>query len=316
MDLSPFVAKLLTWLRMTGVEHRTAIGDVRKAPSRKLPYIDEDGRLLGDSSLIIEHLLATARAKPLPGDALTATDAAIAAAFKGMLESELYFVILFSRWAEDYGFSRYKPVLVKSVASMGVPSVLAPLVVRMLRRQMISQTYQQGMGRHASRVVLDKGKNHLDALAVHLADKPFFMGAEHGTIDATLFGFLDCIFGTPLCPTLTDHARTTKTWSATTRRSAPAGGPISCRSAPRESDLEMWGGCPSQQTPALGGIYKGLRPSYPPRKMNPPLQRDLTRKMRRNGELLKSLTVSRRDRSPYGVEIPFLLFLMTERSLP
>lgn len=208
VDISPFVTKLLTWLRMSGVEHRTAVGDVRKAPSRKLPYIDDDGRLLGDSSLIIEHLLATGRAKPLGGDALSAGDAAVAAAFKAMIESELYFVILFSRWAEEYGFSRYRSVLVKSVAAMGVPSVLAPLLVRVLRRQMISQTYQQGMGRHPSHVVLAKGKKHIDAIAAHLGEKPHFMGAEVGTLDATVFGFLDGIFGTPLCPTLTDHART------------------------------------------------------------------------------------------------------------
>ncbi len=202
VDVSPFVFKLLTWLRMTNIPHHATPGDIRKAPKRKLPYVEDDGVLLGDSSLIIEHLVAKGAPAHLPGDDLSPGDAAIAHAFKGMIESELYFVILHSRWADDHGFRTYAPVLRKALADMGLPSLIMPVALRVLRRQMVHQAYCQGMGRHEERVILDKGKAHVDAIAAHLADKPYFMGAEPGTIDATVFAFLDALTSTPLHPAL------------------------------------------------------------------------------------------------------------------
>lgn len=205
VDLSPFVVKLLTWLRMAGVPHRTALGDMRKAPHRKLPYIEDGGRLIGDSSLIIEHILAKEPSLRLAGDDLPPPLAAVAAAFKGMIESELYFVIVYTRWAVDLGYATYRPVLVSSLAKMGLPAALVSLALPLLRRRMIAQVYEQGMGRHERGVIFAKGRRHIDAIAAYLADKPYFMGDEPGTIDATVFGFLDALTSTPLCPLLTDH---------------------------------------------------------------------------------------------------------------
>lgn len=208
VDLSPFVFKLLTWLRMTGVAYETAPGDIRKAPKRKLPYIDDgSGALLGDSSLIIEHLTAKGVAAHLAGDDLSPPAAAIATAFKGMIESELYFVILSSRWSADRGFATYRPVLEKAFARMGIPSLVMPPVLWMLRRQMVEQAYCQGMGRHDEGVILAKGRGHIDAIAAHLADNPYFMGAEPGTIDATVFAFLESLTNTPLHPALAEQVK-------------------------------------------------------------------------------------------------------------
>jgi glutathione S-transferase len=207
IDLSPFVVKALTWLRMTGIEHRTAPGDIRKAPQRKLPYIDDGGRLLGDSSLIIEHIQAKTPEARLPGDALSPAQTAVATAFKGMIESELYFVILYARWVEDAGFALYRPVLRGSLRKMGLPSFATLPVLFVLRRQMISQTYEQGMGRHSFSVVVAKARTHIDAMAAHLGEKPYFMGDEPGTIDATVFAFVDGLANNPLSPLLTDHLR-------------------------------------------------------------------------------------------------------------
>lgn len=205
VDLSPFVLKLLTWMRMTGVAHRAERGDIRKAPKRKLPYIDDGERLLGDSSLIIEHLLAKGVASPLAGDALSPVDAAIATAFKGMIECELYFVIVYSRWIHPHGFRTYSPVLKEAIARMGVPRLFTGLALWYLRRQMVRQLYQQGMGRHEPSVVLAKGKRQVDAIAAYLGDKAYFMGDEPATIDATVFAFVDSLTNTPLFPELTEH---------------------------------------------------------------------------------------------------------------
>ena len=55
-DISPFVVKLETYLRLAGIPYDTKPGDPRKAPKRKIPYIVDDGTVVGDSRFIVEHL--------------------------------------------------------------------------------------------------------------------------------------------------------------------------------------------------------------------------------------------------------------------
>lgn len=206
-DLSPFVTKLLTWLRMTKIEHREEIGDIRKAPKGKLPFVDDGGRKIGDSTLIIEHLQATRRFEPLPGDALSPSDAAVAAAFKGMIEGELYFVIVYMRWVVDAAFALYQPKIEASMVRMGFPSLLTPVFAKVYRHKLKQQAYQQGMGRHDLPTVLARGRGYIDAIAAYLADKPYFMGNEPGTIDATVYSFVASLLATPLTPELGEHVK-------------------------------------------------------------------------------------------------------------
>lgn len=205
-DYSPFVSKLLTWLRMSGVEHRAEVGDLRKAPKGKMPFLNDGEITLGDSTLIIEHLLTKGLAKPLPGDALSPRDAAVATAFKGMLEGELYFVLLYVRWMLDDGFAVYRPVVVQTFVDMGF-GALVPAAVLWIRHVMKSQTKAQGMGRHKRGEVLEFGRQKLDAVAAQLGDRPYFMGDEPASIDATVFAFVDSFLRSPTCPPLQEHVR-------------------------------------------------------------------------------------------------------------
>lgn len=205
-DYSPFSAKLLTWLRMAGVEHQAQVGDLRKAPKGKVPFLHDGEITLGDSTLIIDHLIAKGLAKPLPGDALSARDAAVATAFKGMLEGELYFVLLYVRWMLDDGFTIYRPTVMKSLADMGF-GPLVPAATIWIRHVIKSQTKAQGMGRHQRGEVLEFGRRHLDAVAAQLGERPYFMGDEPASIDATVFSFIDSFLRSPTCPSLQEHVR-------------------------------------------------------------------------------------------------------------
>ena len=56
-DLSPFVIKLETWLRLAGLPYeRRDGGNPMQAPRGKIPYLEIDGERLGDSQVIIEEL--------------------------------------------------------------------------------------------------------------------------------------------------------------------------------------------------------------------------------------------------------------------
>ena len=65
-DASPFVTKAETLLRMSKLPFEKALMSFSKAPTGKIPYIEDDGQLLGDSTLIRWHLLHMSRASCLP----------------------------------------------------------------------------------------------------------------------------------------------------------------------------------------------------------------------------------------------------------
>ena len=56
LDVSPFVAKLEAYLRLAKVPYEKHLGDVRKAPRKKLPYIVHAGQAVPDSQRCIEYL--------------------------------------------------------------------------------------------------------------------------------------------------------------------------------------------------------------------------------------------------------------------
>ena len=59
-NLSPFCCKLETWLRIAGIPYEVVdTTDPRKGPKGKVPFIEDAGIRMGDSSLIVEHLTKT-----------------------------------------------------------------------------------------------------------------------------------------------------------------------------------------------------------------------------------------------------------------
>ncbi len=61
-NASPFCMKLETYLRMTGIAYELSPPDMRdlgKAPKGKLPFIEDNGKIIADSTFIIDHLKTT-----------------------------------------------------------------------------------------------------------------------------------------------------------------------------------------------------------------------------------------------------------------
>ena len=87
-DASPFVTKAETLLRMSKLPFEKSLMSFSKAPKGKIPYIEDDGQLLGDSTLIRWHLEKKYGIDFDQG--LSAEQLAIAWAFEKMAEDNLY----------------------------------------------------------------------------------------------------------------------------------------------------------------------------------------------------------------------------------
>jgi glutathione S-transferase len=194
-DISPFVIKLETYLRMSGIPYEAKTGDPRKAPKRKLPYIDDDGVVLGDTRFIIEHL-ETKRGVSLDA-LLTPKERAIAMAFSSMLEEHLYFVLVYERWQVDANWERLSPTLRSVLTAIGMPAAISGLGATMARNQMLRSLQAQGTGRHTHAEVGRIGERIVGALAERLGAGPFFFGDEPSTLDATVYGFMVGLLDAP-----------------------------------------------------------------------------------------------------------------------
>jgi glutathione S-transferase len=194
-DPSPFVMKAETLLKMAGVPFRTDSGGFGKSPKGKLPYIDDDGERIADSTFIRWHIEKKYRFDFDRG--ISAEQRATAWAFEKLAEDHLYWAVVDARWTSDANF--YKGP-VKFFAR--VPGPVRPLVVAMVRRQLRKTLHGQGTGRHSPAEIAALAKHGIDAIADYLGQKPFFMGGEPAGVDATMFAFtagLLCpLFDTPL----------------------------------------------------------------------------------------------------------------------
>lgn len=203
-DISPFCSKVLTFLRMAGIEHTVRVGNPLLAPRGKLPYIVDDGEKITDSSAIFAHLAAR-HGDPLDAD-LSPRERTIATTYQSLLEHHLYFIIVYNRWIDPAGWAGYRLVLAQYARKIGMRG---PLVLAMLwhaRRMSRRQLFFQGLGRQTPAEVATAAVRLLDAIEHQLGDGPFFLGERPRSIDATVFAFLAAILDPPMDNPTRRHA--------------------------------------------------------------------------------------------------------------
>jgi glutathione S-transferase len=196
-DPSPFVTKAEVLLKMAELSYRTDSTGFRKAPKGKLPYIDDDGQRVADSTFIRWHLENKYRIDFDKG--LSAEQRAIAWAFEKMAEDNLYWALVDARWFDEENFAKGPLEFFRKI-----PAPMRPLITAFVRRQLKRTLHGQGIGRHTRDDIIALGTRSIAAIADFLGSKPFFMGAEPTGVDATMFAF---VAGT-LCPQFDTPLRT------------------------------------------------------------------------------------------------------------
>ncbi len=180
-SMSPFCIKVETYLRMVDLPYKVRGGDPRRNPKGKIPWIDDDGKLVPDSSDIVDHLKAT-HGDPLDRD-LSELQRAQALLARRTLEEHLYWVLVYSRWVEPEGYAHVRALLVKIL-----PKFVGPLLMdRVIRKKVARSLHEHGLGRHAPADIYRRGCEDLTALSVMLGDKPYLLGEQPTSIDASLY---------------------------------------------------------------------------------------------------------------------------------
>jgi len=191
-NASPFCMKVETYLRMAGIDYTSRYGIYQlRAPKKKLPYIDDGGRIVADSHLIIDHL------KSAYGDrldaALTPLQRAQGTALLRVLEDSLYWALLYARWIDERGWP-----LTQQAFFGALPAPLRWIVPPLARRSLAQQLHAQGIGRHQPDEIYRIGTADIAALSQLLGDGPYFLGAQPTSVDAAGYAFLANILDVPL----------------------------------------------------------------------------------------------------------------------
>jgi len=198
--VGPFSLKLEAYLRITGIPYQAVIDATPfKGPKRKLPWIEHEGRTIGDSGFIIEYLEQRFGCDPNAG--LSAAERAVALALRRLIEENLYWVLVYDRWMVETNWPVTRAVVLGMIPAP-LRAVIAPIARRGVRRQLAGH----GIGLHSPQEIHAIGRRDIGAIADILGDKPYLMGDTPTEIDAVAYGLLANIVLVPIESPVKDAA--------------------------------------------------------------------------------------------------------------
>lgn len=209
-NASPFCMKVETYLQLARLPYQLApmsLAAMRNSPKGKLPYIEDQGQRIGDSSFIIDYLKTT-YGDPLD-NWLTAEQKATALALQRMLEENTYWTAVSMRWMEDANWPTTRAAFFGNL-----PRPLRWIVPPLARRGLRQQLAGHGMGRHSREEIHAIARRDLTALADFLGDKPFMLGTQPCTLDAVAYAFLANLLWAPYDSDVQSYAKSRPTLEA------------------------------------------------------------------------------------------------------
>ncbi len=211
-NVSPFCLKAEMLLKDLGLEYEmSTLGDPRKAPKGKLPYMIDGDTVIADSELICEYLEALTQGGVYRN--LTPEQKARGVALSRLAEDHLYWIMVASRWLDDEwwpnivtGFFGFIPWPIRIIAARGA-------------RKQVQATYNlQGLGRHTLEEQRGFALRDLDALQAALPETGFLFGESPGVFDFTIAGMMAGIYDNQPGTWVTEIARDYKALQAYTER--------------------------------------------------------------------------------------------------
>jgi glutathione S-transferase len=199
-NVSPFCCKLETWLRIAGIPYELVeTPDPRKAPRGKLPFIEDAGQRIPDTSRVIDHLTKTRGVDP---DArLGAEQRTTALLVQRTLEEHYAFVLAYTHLYRDEGWRHTR------IRFDTLPPVIRPLVARAVHGRIGKLLWSQGILRQSHDEIVEAAVRDWRAVMSVMSDGPFFFGEEPTGVDAVVFGPLATSVLTPIESPIRDFLR-------------------------------------------------------------------------------------------------------------
>jgi glutathione S-transferase len=185
-EISPFVTKTEVQLKMAGLVYRKQRAMPPASPKGQLPYIDDDGQSIADSTFIRAHIEGKYGFDFDAG--LNQRDRAQAWAFERMIEHHVYWSLVGARWVNPDNFAKGPAHFFDGAPEDRREKLREDAQFRVAENYLLS-----GLGRHAPDDDIELALRSIFALSVQLGEKPYLMGDKPCGMDATAFGALSGI---------------------------------------------------------------------------------------------------------------------------
>jgi glutathione S-transferase len=185
-DNNGYGLKVFAFLRLVELPfvHEHTL-DASSAPRGQLPYIVDDGEVIGDSETIIAHLI---RKHGLSIDAALGPREQVMSLLMTRLLDDLYWVMSYSRWKDETYWPAFAAALRREH-----PEVTEEDLGR--AREFNFQRYHfQGIGRYAPDAAYARGIADLGALAALVPADGYVHGQSPTSVDAAIYGFIANIY--------------------------------------------------------------------------------------------------------------------------
>jgi glutathione S-transferase len=185
-EISPFVTKTEVQLKMAGLAYRKQRAMPPASPKGQLPYIDDDGQSIADSTFIRAHIEGKYGFDFDAG--LSREERAQAWAFERMIEHHVYWSLVGARWVNPDNFAKGPAHFFDGAPEDRREKLREDAQFRVAENYLLS-----GLGRHAPDDDVELALRSIFALSVQLGDKLYMMGDKPCGMDATAFGALSGI---------------------------------------------------------------------------------------------------------------------------
>jgi glutathione S-transferase len=185
-DNNGYGLKIFAFMRMVGLpfvhEH---IFDASAAPHGQLPYIIDDGDVIGDSEAILGHLT---RKYQLKIDAALGVQERRLNLLVTRLLDDLYWVMSYSRWSDERFWPSFQRAFLRHHPN------LTEMELTKARAFNLQRYHFQGIGRYVPDEAYARGLADLNVLDEIISDEGFVHGAQPTSIDAGIYGFIANIY--------------------------------------------------------------------------------------------------------------------------
>jgi glutathione S-transferase len=181
-DNNGYGLKIFAFLRLVGLpfvhEH---LFDASAAPRGQLPFIADDGEIVGDSETIIAHLT---RKYGLTIDAALSERQRALSLLVTRLLDDLYWVMSYSRWKDERYWPEFRAALLREHPNLTEEGLAKA------REYNFQRYYYQGVGRYEPEAAYQRGLADLGVLTDLIPAGGFIHGAQPTSVDAGIYGFI------------------------------------------------------------------------------------------------------------------------------
>lgn len=182
-EVSPYVTKTEVQLKMAGIPYVKEFARPELSPKGQLPFIDDGGVLVADSTFIRAHLERHYCVDLDEG--LSTFERAQAWAIERMIENQLGWVSAYARFIVPENFKR-GPAQWLAFAPQGMRAKMEEELLAAVAANLRAV----GIGRQSPAEIWELGARSIAALSALLGDKPYLMGETESGVDATAFAIL------------------------------------------------------------------------------------------------------------------------------